>query len=485
VKKILRHAGVVGIVAGLNASLSLAVLGASPPATRPQVSTSLDRVQVDGARVDAAYTLGSGDKVQVDVFRMPQYSGEKTVLADGTLSLGQIGNVNVAGLTLEQASAEISQRYASILRRPLVTLTLLTPRPLKIGIAGEVKRPGAYTIARDAVQFPTVTELLKTAGGVQQSADLRNIQVRRPQRQGGEQVINVNLMQFLQTGELKYDFPLRDGDTVYVPTSKDIDLAETRQIATASFAPTEDTPINIAVVGEVYRPGPHTVTGTARTTDAGLPGSPTRYGLTPTITRALQVAGGITPAANIRQVQVRRVTQAGSEQVFQVDLWKLLHEGDLSQDALLQDRDTVVVPTATQVDLSESNQIAAASFSPDKIRVNVVGELVRPGLVEVPPNTPLNQGILAAGGFNNRASSHGVQLIRLNPNGSVSRQAINIDFAQGVNESTNPPLHNNDVVVVQRSGIAAVSDALDVVANPLSRFLTLFVSPLNLINLFR
>jgi polysaccharide export outer membrane protein len=284
---------------------------------------------------------------------------------------------------------------------------------------------------------------------------------------------------------LKYDFPLRDGDTVYVPTSKDIDLAETRQIATASFAPTEDTPINIAVVGEVYRPGPHTVTGTARTTDAGLPGSPTRYGLTPTITRALQVAGGITPAANIRQVQVRRVTQAGSEQVFQVDLWKLLHEGDLSQDALLQDRDTVVVPTATQVDLSESNQIAAASFSPDKIRVNVVGELVRPGLVEVPPNTPLNQGILAAGGFNNRASSHGVQLIRLNPNGSVSRQAINIDFAQGVNESTNPPLHNNDVVVVQRSGIAAVSDALDVVANPLSRFLTLFVSPLNLINLFR
>ena len=121
---------------------------------------------------------------------MPQYSGENTVLADGTLSLVQVGNVNVMGLTLEQAAAVISQRYASILRRPIVNLTLLIPRPLTIGVAGEVKRPGAYSIARDTAQFPTVTELLKTAGGVQQSADLRNIQVRRPQRQVNGQSSN-------------------------------------------------------------------------------------------------------------------------------------------------------------------------------------------------------------------------------------------------------------------------------------------------------
>ena len=75
-------------------------------------------------------------------------------------------------------------------------------------------------------------------------------------------------------------------------------------------------------------------------------------------------------------MQVRRITQTGAEQVFQVDLWKLLHDGDLNQDAFLQDRDTVVVPTTTTVDLSEANQIAAASFSPDQIRVNIVGELL-------------------------------------------------------------------------------------------------------------
>lgn len=455
------------------------------PADLP-LSTSLDRVQATSPtlQTDMAYRLGSGDKVRIDVFRMPQYSGENMVLADGTLGLVQVGNVDVAGLTLEQAAAVISQRYAAILRRPMVSLTLLTPRPLTIGVAGEVKRPGAYSVTRDTAQFPTVTELLKTAGGLQQSADLRNIQVRRPQRQASDQVIPVDLMQFLQTGELRYDVQLRDGDTVFVPTAAATDLAESRQIATASFAPAEQTPINIAVVGDVYRPGPHTVTGTARTAEAGLPGDSTRYGLTPTITRALQVAGGITPTANIRQVQVRRITQAGVEQVFQVDLWKLLHDGDLNQDAFLQDRDTVVVPTATTVDLSEANQIATASFSPDQIRVNVVGELVRPGVVEVPPNTPLNQAILAAGGLNNRASIKSVQLIRLNLNGSVLRQDIDVDFTQGVNEVTNPPLRNNDVVVVRRSDLATVSDTIEAFANPFTRFLALFASPFSLINLF-
>ena len=38
--------------------------------------------------------------------------------------------------------------------------------------------------------------------------------------------------------------------------------------------------------------------------------------------------------------------------------------------------------------------------------VNVIGEVVRPGRVEVPANTPLVQAILAAGGLNNWRSNN-------------------------------------------------------------------------------
>jgi polysaccharide biosynthesis/export protein len=434
-------------------------------------------------QIESAYTLGAGDRIRIDIFQMPQYSGEHTVLVDGSLNLPVLGSVDVQDLTLEQAESAISTRYAQILRRPIVTISLIAPRPIEIGVVGEVNRPGAYTINQNGTQSPSIIQLLTTAGGVRQSADLHRVQVRRPQGTGREVVIDVDLWQFLQTGDQRHNLNLRDGDIVVVPAAETVNLAEAAQIASASFAPA-GTPINIAVVGEVFRPGTYTVSGSARTVQAGVPGASDQSGITPTITRAIQVAGGITPSADIRQVQIRRTTRSGTEQVLTVNLWQLLEAGDSSQDVILQDSDTVFIPVADTIDPFEAGQLASASFSPNTIRVNVVGEVTRPGVIEVPPNTLLNQAVLTAGGFTNRAFRREVELIRLNSNGSVSRQELPIDFAQGISEESNPPLRNNDVVVVRRSGLASTADTIETITNPIARFFTLFSLPLNLFRLF-
>ena len=551
------------------------------------------------AESEVSYTLGAGDRISIDILKLPDYSGEYEVLVDGTLNLPLIGSVYVEGKSLAEASQTISNQYAQFLRRPIVTLSLLEPRPLRVGIAGEVNRPGSYTIERVGSQFPTLTQVLKTAGGITQAADLRMVQVRRPQSSGQEQVINVDLWQFLQTGELRYDLKLRDGDTVFVPTATNINLAEASQLALSSFSadqasplkvvvvgevytpgthtvagenspgglptlteaikvaggvnpsanirqvqirrPTKagfeqtievdlwkllqagdsrqdvilqsgDTvvvptatninlaeatqltaasffaseipPLNVTVVGEVYRPGPYTVTGTAETREAGETGGTGGAGRLPTVSRAIQLAGGIKPLADIRQIQIRRPTSTGSQQFIEVDLWKLLQAGDSSQDALLQEGDTIIIPTATDLDPAEATQVAAASFSPDTIRVNVVGEVDNPGVVQVQPNTPLNQALLAAGGFNNRARKGSVVLVRLNPNGTVSKRKVDVNLAEGVNEETNPVLGNNDVVIVGRSGLASVSDTLDTALGPLGKFLTILSFPARIFGIF-
>jgi polysaccharide export outer membrane protein len=159
--------------------------------------------------------------------------------------------------------------------------------------------------------------------------------------------------------------------------------------------------------------------------------------------------------------------------VINVDLWDLLRSGDLSEDVILQEGDTITIPTATVLDPAEVNQLAGASFSPNTIVVNVVGEVEKPGAVPVPPNTPLNQAILAAGGFNVRARKRSVELIRLNPNGTVEKRAIEVDLAQGINSQGNPTLRNNDVVVVKRTAIASIGDTLGTVLNPLGSFVNL------------
>ncbi len=339
-------------------------------------------------------------------------------------------------------------------------------QPVNIAVSGEVARPGAYTVTRvdEAGGQLTVTRALQTAGGVTLSADIREIRVLRRPKAGAPQTIVVNLWEMLDRGDFSQDIILQQGDTIEVPTASNPNSIESARIATANFAANTSTPLNVAIVGEVNRPGTYTIsgedvsaTGEAQNLNTANTGGAI-VGL-PTVTRAIKIAGGITPTADIRQVQVLRQRKNGTQQIIDVNLWELLENGNLNEDVLLQQGDTIVVQTATNIDLAEAPRLATASFSPNRIQVNIVGEIQEPGMVELPPNASLNQAILVAGGFNNtRAEKDEVELIRLNPNGTVSRQTIPIDFAQGLDEGTNPILRNNDVIVVGRTRLARFGD---------------------------
>jgi polysaccharide export outer membrane protein len=460
----------------------------TPPPPPLEVPTPL---QVPEAEVpipeSVEYTLGPGDRIQIDVFNVPEYSGQNgqhRIQIDGTLNLPLIGNVSVRGMTVEEAKAAIEAKYAKYLQIPLVTLNLITARPLQIALAGEVQRPGSYTMSpttegdgpRQASQLPTITAALKMAGGITGSADIRQVKVRRPRSQGPQQVININLWELIQNGDLRQNIALRDGDTIFVPSVTTPDLIESNQVAAANFSETKSQPINIAVVGEVARPGPYILMPENQSSANNGEGASGGNLMTlNTVTKAIKISGGITPTADIRKIQVRRQTRSGTEQIIEVNLWDLLQKGDLTQDLLLQPGDTVLVPTAANVNPEELATVTASSFSPEVLNINVIGEVVKPGSIPLPPKSSLNQALLAAGGFNNRrAQTKEVELIRLNPNGTVSQRTIEVDFSAEVNEETNPSLLDNDAIVVGRSGRAAFSDNVGSVLSPLSPLLGIF-----------
>jgi len=430
------------------------------------------------------YRLGPGDQVNVQVFRVSDYSGQFSVLVDGTLILPGIGSVPVAGLTLPEAKEVIAAQYARKLRRPIVDLSLLSLRPVQIGLAGEVPRPGTYRISPTGTQLPTVTQLLEQAGGVLMTANLREIAIQRVEP-GGSRQIPVNLQTLLETGNTQMDITLRDGDTLFIPATENTNLSDLSYLISASFVKNIPDVVNVAVIGEVFRPGSHTVTATTRTGKAGTTGNTTRFGRFPTVTGALEAAGGIQATADVRRIEILRPTRSGQDQVIAVNLWNLLSSGDIRQDVVLQEGDTVIVPKTTTFDPEESSQLAIASFSPSTISVHIVGEVVRPGEILIPPNTPLNQALLTAGGFSIRSKRNSVKFIRLNSDGSVSSRNISIDLETGANEDNNPILQNNDIVLVGRSVFTQVSDTLDALAGPLARFFTIFSTPLNLLNILQ
>jgi polysaccharide biosynthesis/export protein len=228
-------------------------------------------------------------------------------------------------------------------------------------------------------------------------------------------------------------------------------------------------PITIAVSGEVFRPGTYAV-GAAQTGATGGASvvSGQTNNITPKLTFAIQSAGGITPKSDIGKVQIRRQQGIGrADQVLKVDLWRIIKDGDLSQDVTLRDGDSIFIPEATEITPAEATRLALTTFSPSTINVNVVGEVRGPGTRQLLPNTPLNNAILSSGGFiPGRSNKTDVQLIRLNPDGTVSQRKISVDLARGIDPELNPTLQNNDVVIVGRSGLAAFSDSLSSILAP-------------------
>ena len=447
------------------------------PSSGNQNISPLPPANVEFATEETDYTLGPGDLINLDIFQVEEYSGEYPVLVDGTISLPLVGRVNVKGMSLKETSEAVSEKYATYLKRPIITVGLVAPRPLRIGVAGEVDNPGAYevTLTPENPQFPTVTDLLEQAGGITTIADVRNVRVAR-QIGGKEVVYNANLWDLLTRNQIRQDISLRDGDTIFIPTTESINTEELERLAQASFGLQSDKPIKVAVVGEVYRPGSHFIQPELLSRDNNNGANQgKRESIPPRLSQAINAANGIKPLADIQEVEVKRTSWDGEEKVIAVNLWEVIRSGDTSQDIILQEGDRVIIPKADAVTEEERRRVASATFSPETITVNVVGEVVTPGPVEVEPNTPLNQAILAAGGFDTqRANVKEVELVSLQPDGTVEKRKIEIDLGAEVNEENNPVLGQNDVVVVGRSGTTAATDGLGNVTSPLGGLFGLF-----------
>jgi polysaccharide export outer membrane protein len=225
-------------------------------------------------------------------------------------------------------------------------------------------------------------------------------------------------------------------------------------------------PLRVSVLGEVERPGIYTLTnqeasGTeARVVITGLP----------TVVDAIQKAGGVTNLADLTQVSLRR-RMPGEEALYRrtnLDLLALIREGDMVQNPILFDGDTIRITRAPE-SVQEAVELSSTTVSPQEITVYVVGEVIKPGPLLLPANTPLVQAVLAAGGPDSwRANTSRVQLVRINRNGSLTRQAFYLSLNSAASNENNPPLRDRDAIVVSRSNYAKLADAVDAVGKPLT-----------------
>lgn len=158
----------------------------------------------------ANYRLGPGDAVLIDIYGASQKTIEATVSPDGDVTIEGFGPVHVAGLTVEQANAQLRSQLGKRYQSSQIRLTVGQTRTIMVNVFGEVKAPGTYTLSA----FASVFHALYMAGGPSELGTLRNIKVYR----NNQLVTTVDVYDYILNGQLTGNVRLADNDVIMVGT---------------------------------------------------------------------------------------------------------------------------------------------------------------------------------------------------------------------------------------------------------------------------
>lgn len=237
--------------------------------------------------VDPGYPIGPKDEIDISVWGQVELHYTLDVDSNGGINIPRVGRLQVAGIPLGQLQQRItrflSRAYSGINENPdkattFVDVSLGKLRTIRIFVAGEVRKPGAYT----ANATTTVLNALYQAGGPTDRGSMRNIRlVRHDQVAGG-----VDLYKFLLSGDKSENVRLQNGDVVYVP------MADRR----------------VRLDGQVRRPDLYELKA-----GEGLK-------------RLIEIAGGLKPDAYAGHVQIERTDAHRERRLIDVDLAALNRE---------------------------------------------------------------------------------------------------------------------------------------------------------------
>jgi polysaccharide export outer membrane protein len=250
---------------------------------------------VDDIPVGPDYVLGPGDDLTIHIWGSVDSTIVRTVDRNGRIVLPRVGDLRVWGLPFSEAERLIREQLARYFLGFQTSVTMGRLRTIRVHVVGEVCQPGVYTLS----SLSTLTNALYAAGGPTRLGSLRNVWLFRNHQAVGA----LDLYDFLLRGDRSRDYRLESGDTVFVPTVGDV----------------------VAVAGEVKRPAVYEFRGTLR------------------VAELLEMAGGVTPSAYLRRVQIVRAEPSAERVVIDVDLTRWSLAGDAAATPFVRSGDLVLI----------------------------------------------------------------------------------------------------------------------------------------------
>lgn len=418
------------------------------------------------------YVLGPGDQVMIDIYGASQKSESLIISPEGDITVPGFGPIHVSDLTVADAQTKIRNTLGSRYASSRLKLTVCQTRSILINVMGEVKAPGTYTLSA----FATVFHALYMAGGISDLGTLRNIKVFRH----GRLISKVDVYEFILNGRLAGNVRLQDNDVIQVGTYDCIvnisgkvkrpmsyEMKANESLATlfkysggfadnaykklvrvhrnedfksvynveefdfSSFKVADGDHVQVDAIidryknmvevkGAVFRPGMYQLGDKVSS-----------------VRSLIEIASGLTEEAMTSRAVMRRMKPNRTQEVISINLDAIMNGEE--PDVALKNEDVLYIPT-----LAEHQNFRTLTID---------GEVIFPGVYEYADNMTVDDLILQAGGFTDKASAVKIDVSRRmrDPNATEAGMEISKTFSLQLPSSF--VLEPYDIVQVRRSPV--------------------------------
>jgi protein involved in polysaccharide export with SLBB domain len=333
------------------------------------------------------YVVGPGDGLAIDLWGGVSQRLLRTVDRQGRISLPEAGPVLVSGRSLGDVQFTIQQLLRAQYRDVSADVSLSRLHTVRVYVVGEVREPGAY----DLSSLSSPLNALVAAGGVTMRGSLRAIKHYR-----SKQLVEVvDAYDLLLRGVGPDQKRLENGDSLLIPPAGP----------------------QVTIEGMVRRPAIYELDGNATSLED-----------------ALELAGGVLPAAALKHVEVERLVAHENRTMLSLDLTE---SGDSSQ----------VISQLRTFQVHDGDRIHIFPIAPyNDQAIYLQGHVLRPGRYSFRSGLTLTDLITSYSDLLPEPSGKYAEIVRLNPpDFRPTVESFDLSAALA-NPSNAPKLHPLDTV---------------------------------------
>ena len=429
------------------------------------------------------YVLGPGDELQVSVYGVQEFSASVPVSMEGKVTIQNVGQLSVSGMTIEAATQKIRGAMARVYStvnsgQSQVSVSLSRIRTIKVTLIGS-KQPGNYSVS----SLATVYNALFLGGGPGKNGSYRNIELLR----NNKVYKTIDIYNFMVNGNQSDNVGLKDNDVIRIPaytqrvtvegkvkrpgifemktgetfkdllsfasgfnefaytasvnvlqkTNKEFKVKDIKESDYGSYRP---------LAGDVYRVSKILNRFENRIKIEGAVFRPDIYSFYEgmRVSDLISQADGLKEDAYTSRAIIVRLKDDLTTEVTNVNLTKVL-SGDVEADIPLRKEDIMTVYSI--LDFKE------------EYKITIDGEIKKPGVYDFQENLTLNDLFVQAGGLTGSASKR-VEVARMIKSDEIDNanpnrvQLFNLEITAGNNEQIkNFALEPFDVVNIRKMAV--------------------------------